>query len=527
MNWCKNDIRKAILHLKQEKVPLNPVGFYKGNSEQASQLLRKHFGPSATTKDLYLESFRKFGSWTFALKDLGLFTPAPRLPYNQFWNKQLIVASIQILEAHKIPLSVKFIWRDRSQQTSQLIEKVVGRVTTGSSLHEVARRYFGSWDKALIASGINPLHIRGKKFWTRDRIIQIVKLLHQEGIALSCWQINNNRSQRFRSVIAFVLGKPEKGKSLLDASYRMFGSWDMALYAAGLSPAQYRLRAFRWEKPRIVRIIKKLHKEKVQLNAKSLSRNKSQKCQEILLNFTGRNCSSGTFYHIARKKFNSWDSALRAAGLDPMLIRLVGLKCPRDRKQIVSFLENISNKLYLLNYSSIQKQSMNIRYCNGIFLSNDVSGHSILSASKIVFGSWDDTLIGASFNPDKIRLKCRPHATMLPVLPIQYEDTRGPKGERYVTGFLGFSPQTPEQVSDSKELRVGVTRALAELNKNEQELAEIIFDSILEIDSYKNRNELIDRILASCKFSITREAVISFFLKLSQDKTLTALYSSN
>jgi hypothetical protein len=70
------------------------------------------------------------------------------------------VKGIALLGEHEFPLNAKVMNRETSTEVSHLLLGVTGRMTTGSSLYQAAKLIFSSWDKALIAAGLNPFEIR-------------------------------------------------------------------------------------------------------------------------------------------------------------------------------------------------------------------------------------------------------------------------------------------------------------------------------------------------------------------------------
>ena len=177
-------------------------------------------------------------------------------------------------------------------------------------LVDAARRRFGSWPKAVIAAGIDPVKLRRAPPWTRDRIIQ----------AILARALNDER-----------LGSHNvQPKSLAEAGARVFGSWRAAIAAAGLDPVRYvvgaevrladaaarmdsRLRrlasdegtaaatgvATRWTRETVVEAIARRLHEHQPLNSASVKR------------------EDRALYRAGEKLFGNWRRALEAAHLDP------------------------------------------------------------------------------------------------------------------------------------------------------------------------------------------------------------------
>ena len=81
-----------------------------------------------------------------------------------------------------------------------------------------ARKVFGSWRNAVEASGIDYERVRNNKKWNRDRIVNEIRRLHEEGSTLRPWNLR------------------KKGMvKLLSAANYHFGSWKKAVLASSIS----------------------------------------------------------------------------------------------------------------------------------------------------------------------------------------------------------------------------------------------------------------------------------------------------
>jgi hypothetical protein len=105
-------------------------------------------------------------------------------------------------------------------------------------LHKAAVIGFGSWGKALRAAGINMEETSGKRRWTANRVLCEIRNLDRQGIPL------NNRSVK------------NIDQGLAQAARKLWGSWDDALRAAGYEPEKIRLIRKPWTKPAVLEAIR-------------------------------------------------------------------------------------------------------------------------------------------------------------------------------------------------------------------------------------------------------------------------------
>jgi len=163
------------------------------------------------------------------------------------------------------------------------------------ALLRAATRYFGSWRAAIEYAGLNYEEIRRYKTWSRQRILDRIRELHDKGEDLS-WR--------------HVSTKLDPQLAAAATKRKHFGSWRNAVAAAGLDYSQIR-RYREWDEETIKRSLQELHAQGVDLNAKNM--------EEYDI----------TLITAARRRFESWDRALTAAGLD---YKKIVLRTPFKRR---------------------------------------------------------------------------------------------------------------------------------------------------------------------------------------------------
>lgn len=161
------------------------------------------------------------GSWDAALAMAG-FDPGeiknPRediLPFGS-WSHTMVIEEIR-REAND---GLSLLCRAARRRNSRLVAAAV--------------RFFGSWEQAVEAAGMEPV-VRAQK-WSRDLVIQRLQRLHAQNADLS-------------STSAKAYDLP-----LYSAAGDFFGGWPEALEAAGLDAASA-ARCERWTKKRILSAI--------------------------------------------------------------------------------------------------------------------------------------------------------------------------------------------------------------------------------------------------------------------------------
>ena len=173
--------------------------------------------------------------------------------------------------------------RKLKKQGSQLNSGHVARVQP--ALAYAARRYIGSWEKAIQAAGFDYSTVRRKSFWSKKKIVGRIKELKAEGKPLH------------------VSAAEKHYCGLVGAATMYFGSWRKAISAAGLDYNKIK-RQKEWSKKAIVREIRRMHRQGVPLGTTMAVRNNYR-----------------ILHAAAVRYFGSWADAMRAARLERLLRR--------------------------------------------------------------------------------------------------------------------------------------------------------------------------------------------------------------
>jgi len=142
-----------------------------------------------------------FGSWREAVLAAGL-DPKEAFRRQRKWTRERILNRIRQLHA---------AGRDLSYAAAKREQQYL--VTVAS-----APRFFGSWEAAIEAAGIDYSTVRKRKRWSREKIIEHIREIHREGGQLSLADVKHSHS----ALVAAA------------ASPRYFGSWRAAVEAAGI-----------------------------------------------------------------------------------------------------------------------------------------------------------------------------------------------------------------------------------------------------------------------------------------------------
>jgi len=144
----------------------------------------------------------QFGSWDAALKAAGIDPRSVRR--YEAWDEEKIVRQI----------------RKRARAGKALNSKAMQ--DQDSKLFNAALNYFGGWDTALEAAGIDPATVYKRRRWSKEVIKEEIQELLKAGEDLAAPNMRRNFS------------------SLYSAACKYFGSWTAAREACGIKKNYHR-----------------------------------------------------------------------------------------------------------------------------------------------------------------------------------------------------------------------------------------------------------------------------------------------
>ena len=150
-------------------------------------------------------------------------------------------------------------------------------------LYRAALKYFGSWNDALEAAGINWRNVRmdaKPQRHDKQKILEMIRERHISGLTLVWSEVCC------------------ENRTLAQAAKQLFGSWSRALVAAGIGSKGQRVgRGRKWNAQKVIAQIQKRHRQD-----KSLVRKVVYKDDPSLV-------------HAAWRYFGQWHAAIEAAGI--------------------------------------------------------------------------------------------------------------------------------------------------------------------------------------------------------------------
>lgn len=178
--WSKRRVLREIRRRKRLGLPLNV------------QVVRFDRGAGS----LSTMAWHHFGSWDNALAAAGIRPEAVRRIGR--WDRARVVNEITARAASGRRLDQTAVRADRFPLLS------------------AGRRWFGDWNRALKAAGLDPAKHRKLKRWNREEVIRALRRRQREGKSLEAWQV-----------------KREDGR-LLTAVRRYLGRWEDAMAAISI-----------------------------------------------------------------------------------------------------------------------------------------------------------------------------------------------------------------------------------------------------------------------------------------------------
>ncbi len=220
---------------------------------------------------LYVAAIRHFRAWGDALRAAGVNPES--VSGRRVWTKERVIRRIRELERQGVAMNARSV------------------VKVDGGLVQVARRFCGSWDGALIAAGFDAKHIRRQpRPWTKSTLIQAI-----QAHAASGGRVTRNGI---------------RPKSIGKAADRLFGSFDAALVAAGV--ADQRELHPQWSRTKVQAAI-----------CSRMQAGEPVNCVAVIK-------ADRHLYDAARRCHGGWNQALRAAGVDPDSVRITRRQWTRE-----------------------------------------------------------------------------------------------------------------------------------------------------------------------------------------------------
>ncbi len=242
---------------------------------------------------LIMAATRYLGGWKEALIAIGLDPiKVTQEAYRQLHNyphKEAVIQGIQRRLKKGLRINSTALQRKQGGHRSRM------------SLFTSGIVFFGSWDNALKAAGMDPEVIhqalkRKKKYETRRDVIREIRARYKRKWAINHGEIYHGKNPECQ---------------LGDCAREYFGAWNNALIAAGFNPIKIHRQT-------LLRYCRYPDKESV-LKAVSQRSRKGH-----LMNYSGITLGSDRDFPLflaASTFFGSWREAIKRIGLDPLKVK--------------------------------------------------------------------------------------------------------------------------------------------------------------------------------------------------------------
>lgn len=259
------EIRKRRPELSEGEITGNIIAYWHAGADMRMKSILD--GDDDDFRCLMYAAERRYGGWYGALEFCGIDPEKYR--EHQTWNKDKVEIEIIRLYEEGEPLNAGHANENHRP------------------LYKAAYRYYGSWENAIVACGLDYDDVsKGGISLTVDDITEGIKLLAEAGHALNAASVLEDEDTNTRRLYRQSLRKFENG-------------WDGALEAAGLDASDIRLMRKPYTLEELGIKFKRMHRRKMGLRPKDLRKTENYK-----------------YYLAAMERFDSWFEFLDAIGID-------------------------------------------------------------------------------------------------------------------------------------------------------------------------------------------------------------------
>jgi arsenate reductase-like glutaredoxin family protein len=258
----------------------------------------------------------------------------------------------------------------------KIMEQILIRQQTGKPLNyasvakeiprlcNAARKHFGSWETAILESGIDYDTVRIKHPpYTKKEIINYLRNCPKDSDE---WIYLRSHSAR----IAYGV-------------HRHFGTWEKALKAAGIKRKDHitTQKITKKNKPIKRQIPYPLPTDATHAIMQLKNKNLSLRSRQVRID-------NPVLHTAAIRYFGCWGKALTASGIDH---ESVGHRRKWSAQRVIDTIQKYDKQGIALNYGSIRRVDA-----------------GLIQAALKQLGSWNKTLIAAGFDPQQTRVNRRP-----------------------------------------------------------------------------------------------------------------------
>ncbi|MEQ1878176.1 MAG: hypothetical protein ABL958_16155, partial [Bdellovibrionia bacterium] len=128
---------------------------------------------------------------------LKVRTRSAYLPQERFenWNRETVTKAILELNSASPLTTLRSMRVSREPVPDPILSKFVGHPCSRKFLHQAGIQYFGSWNSALRASGLEPIKAPYNKFWNKTLIVDSIKALRKSDHPLTVQDMWMDRSR--------------------------------------------------------------------------------------------------------------------------------------------------------------------------------------------------------------------------------------------------------------------------------------------------------------------------------------------
>ena len=325
------------------------------------------------------------------------------------WKSVNVGALFKELSAVGIPLT-PFGLRANDAKVRQVTTHFLGKNVGPYAIISGVEKNFGEWNEVVKNLGFdNSLHRNYLEEVSAEKLIEALKLLDKNGVALSSNAIRSDSSESTRRLIQSATGLALTGKALHHRVLAQLGPWPKALARAGVNVVTTVARASSADdltQDQVLAIIRHLAANIDDLTRTSLLEQKSR-VRQLMFDQFGIPLMPEKIMALGAANWGTWLEALEAADVDNVETVQRASRMNWSAEKVVEVIQFVKKNCRRIDHIQLRLESAKCQQLVFAQFRRPITGRTLLNAASVYHGSWFLALKAAGLKAKGVKIAVR------------------------------------------------------------------------------------------------------------------------